>query len=128
MGTDFYSLNKVILAGQVFLVTKIDKKKKTQYIRLGTKEVFLYGKKKSPKPTSYYHLIRTTGSLSEYCAKYISVGDFLIIEGRLRNFASSRDKTIWKSVVLADKIVTITKLEWLKDDLKEKFKSAIDKK
>jgi single-stranded DNA-binding protein len=124
MGTDFYSLNKVILAGQVFQVTNLDKKKKTQCIRLRTKEVFLYGPKKNKDPTSYYHLVKTTGSLAEFCAKYIVPGDVILVEGRLRSFPSTQDKTVWKSIIWADKVITITKKEWLKDDRKEKTNKA----
>jgi len=126
MGTDFYSLNKVILAGQVFRVSKISKtgKKKTQYIRMRTREVFLYGAKKTKAPRSYFHLVRTSGSLAEFCAKYIMPGDFCLVEGRLRNFPSSK---VWKSIIWADKVITITKKEWLSDDLKAKADLALDK-
>jgi len=129
MGTDFYSLNKVILVGQVFRVTELSKDKETKYqtIRLQTKEVFLYGAKKNKAPRSYFHLVRTSGSLASFCARYIVPGDIILVEGRLRNFPSTQDKTVWKSIVWADKVITITKKEWLKDERKEKTNKAIDK-
>lgn len=127
MGTDFYSYNRVTLIGQAFIVSELDTKK-TQYIRLGTKEIFLFGKRKSPSPTKFYHMIRTMGSLATYCSKYIVPGDIILVEGRLRNYPSAKDQTIWKSVVWADRVIMLCPLESLKDDLKEKFKSAINKK
>lgn len=128
MGTDFFSLNKVILVGQVFRVSEIskDKEKKAQYIRMATKEVFIFGKKKRPAPTAYYHLIRTTGSIAEFCSKYIMPGDLILVEGRLRNFPSTNDKTVWKSIVWADKVITLTKKEWLSEERKQKAELAID--
>jgi len=127
MGVDFYSYNRVVLAGQVFRVSEVDTEK-SQTIRLQTREVFLYSAKKNKAPTSYYHLIKTTGSLAEFCAKYIVPGDIILVEGRIKSFPSKKDQTIWSSVIWADKVITLSRLESLKDDLIEKFKSAIDKK
>jgi single-stranded DNA-binding protein len=130
VGADIFSLNKVILVGQAFRVGEVDTKK-SQIIRLATSELFIYGKNRNPKPTTYYHLVKTTRSLAEYCAKYIVPGDLILVEGRLRNFPSRdtlNDTVVWKSIVWADKVVLLSRLESLKDDLKEKFKSAIDKK
>ena len=93
-----------------------------------TKEVFLYGAKKNKPPSLFYHLVAVSGGLASFCEKYITAGDTVIIEGRLRNFPSTQDKTIWRSVIWADKIITITKKEWLKDERKEKTNKAIDKK
>jgi single-stranded DNA-binding protein len=107
-------------------VSEVDTKK-SQIIRMATKEVFIYGKKKSPKPSLYYHLIKCSGSLGSFCAKYIKPGDLILVEGRLRNFPSAKDKTVWKSIVWADKVITLTKKEWLKDERKEKTNKAIDK-
>lgn len=128
MGTDFYSLNKVILAGEVFRVTELskDKEKKTQYIRMRTREVFLYGAKKTKAPRSYYHLVRLSGSLASFCARYIVPGDIILVEGRLRNFPSTQDKTVWKSIIWADKVITLTKKEWLSEERKQKANLAID--
>jgi single-stranded DNA-binding protein len=92
-----------------------------------TKEVFLYGEGKGKKPQNYYHLVAAKGSLASFCEKYISQGDLVLIEGRIRNFPATQDKTVWKSIVWADKVITLTKKEWLKDERKEKTNKAIDK-
>jgi len=129
MGTDFYSWNRVVLVGQVFRMTELskDRAKKTLYIRLGTKEVFLYGRKKTPGPTKYYHFIRVSGSLAVFCTQYIAPGDLILIEGRLRNFpVKVKDQQVWKSIVWADKIITLTKKEWLSEERKQKADLAID--
>ena len=127
MGVDFYSYNRVVLAGQVFRVGEVDTKK-SQTIRLQTREVFLYGAKKNKAPRSYYHLIKTTGSLAEFCAKYIVPGDIILVEGKIKSFPAKKNQKIWSAIIWAEKVITLSRLESLKDDLKEKFKSAIDKK
>lgn len=127
MGTDFLSYNRIVLAGQVVRVGDILKNTlpKALTVRLMTKEVYLYGEKKNQKPKNYYHFIRVFGSMAEYCAKHVSAGDLILVEGMLRNYPTHKDLTIWRTSIWPDKIIMLTKKEWLKEERRKKIDEAL---
>jgi len=116
MGTDYYSLNKVVLVGRTYNFSSLLTRNKVSFFNfvVTTREIFLYGSKKGTKPTNFFHNIQTWGKLAEFCKKYLKDGDLVIVEGKQRNFpVIKKDKEkVWKTVIQAEQIILLQKKEW----------------
>jgi len=88
---DYYSLNRVLLAGWVATapVCKTTKEsdqgrggQKFARFKLSTKMVFAKGE----KPKTSYHACHAWGKRAEFVEKYLKVGNFISVEGSLDSY------------------------------------------
>jgi len=81
--SDFSSINEVVLGGRVGKISDLYQGKEPRYIKfcyvsVATTEIFKGGKKKT-----YWHKFTLWGKTAEWAHKYLKIGDFISVTGKL---------------------------------------------